>query len=142
MEKLSTMQKRRRFIMLRGQGVSYEKIAREIGSTKTTLIRWSRWFAVEIKNVKSMELDTLREEYLLDRKHRLKVMGTQLNNVVEELLDRDLSNVPTHRLFEIQTQLAKEIKAKLPKMEFDRKLMRGGPEDVKRVMDKTVSWEA
>ena len=142
MEKLSTVQKHRRFVELRGQGASYNAIAREIGSSRSTVIRWSRRFAVEVKNYKSMELETLREEYLITRDHRLKVLATQLNNVVEELLDRDLGKVPTHRLFEIQTRLAKEIKAKLPEMEFDRKLIRGGPEDVKRVMDKTVSWQA
>ena len=139
---MHTHEKRRRFIQLRGQGLSYRKIAEKLNISTNTLIRWSRILAVPISNSQMIEFDNLKEEYLVTRQHRAKVLATQLNNVTKELIECDLSKIPPHRLFEIQTQLSKELQSQCPKMEFDRKLIRGGPEDVKRVMDKTVSWQA
>ena len=139
---MHTRQKRKRFIQLRGQGLSYRKIAERINVSTPTLIRWSRIFAVQINNSQMIEFDGLQEEYLVTRQHRVKVLATQLNNVTKQLIECDLSKIPPHRLLEMQTQLSKELQSQCPKMEFDRKLIRGGPEDVKRVMDKTVSWQA
>ena len=42
MSKMRSRQKRLKLIELRGKGVSYSKIAEELNSSKTTVIRWSR----------------------------------------------------------------------------------------------------
>ena len=137
---MHTRQKRRRFIELRGRGVSYRKIAAKINVSTTTLVRWSRLFAVEINNIQVIEFEALQEEYLITRQHRLKVLAAQLNNVARELIDRDLSDVPAHRLVEMQTQLNKELQALSPKMIFSRNIPAGGSEDINRLLNKTVSW--
>ena len=141
MEQMSTMQKRRRFVELRARGVSYRKIAEEINVAKSTLVRWSRLFAVEVKNLEKMEREAFEDEYLISRQHRVKVYAMQLNSVAEELLSRDLRDVPTHRLFEIQSLLSKKLKSQSDEMPFGRRIVRAGPEDVKRVMNKVVTWE-
>ena len=142
MAKMSAWQKRKRFIELRGQGVSYNKIAAEIGSTKNTLIRWSREYAIEIKNVKQMEMQTLQEEYLLTCKHRIKVLAAQLNNVSQALVGQDLSKVAPQHLLEMQTKLAEDIKAKLPEIEFYRNIPYGGNAHICMDLTKTHAWEA
>jgi len=139
---MSTMQKRRRFIELRGKGVSFRKIADEINVATSTVVRWSRIFAVQIKNAEKMEREVFEEKYLINRKHRVKVYATQLNNVVEELIRRDLSDVDTARLFEIQNMLRDEVKTQLPTLPFSRKTRFGGHEDCELIMDKTDTWEA
>ena len=138
---MHTRQKRKRFIQLRARGLSYRKIAEKINVSTATLVHWSRILAAQINNLQMIEFDNLREEYLVTRQHRVKVLATQLNNVTKQLIECDLSKIPPHRLLEMQTQLSKELQSQCPKMEFDRKLIRGGPEDVKRVLDKTVSWQ-
>ena len=139
---MHTREKRRRFIQLRACGLSFRKIAEQLNISTPTLVKWSRILDVHINNAQLIEFEVLMEEYLATRRHRVKVLASQLNNVTKQLLDCDLSKIPPHRLLEMQTQLSKELQGQCPKMEFDRKLIRGGPEDVKRVMDKTVSWQA
>ena len=52
-------EQKERFIELRAQGFSFDKIAKELGKAKQTLIDWSRELQDEIANRKAMELDTL-----------------------------------------------------------------------------------
>jgi len=40
-----------RFLALRAQGLSFEKIARQLKVSKQTLINWSREFRYEISNL-------------------------------------------------------------------------------------------
>ncbi len=105
---MASIEKRGQFVELRGRGMSYAKISVEIGVSKTSLIRWSKELKLEISNAQAMELERIREEYLLGKGHRIRVNGTQLNHITEELLKRDLSEVPTPKLFEMQRKLIQE----------------------------------
>ena len=142
MGKLSTVQKRRRFVELRARGVSYRKIAGEINVATSTLVRWSRLFAVDIKNLEKIERELFENEYLLDRKHRMKVYATQLNNIAQELMARDLKDVPTPRLFELQKQLNGEMQEQCPKLPFGREMPLGCDENIQMVLTKLHTWEA
>jgi transposase len=140
MGKMSSRQKRRRLIELRGQGVSYAKIAKEIGSAKTTVIRWSLELDVHINNAQTIEFEGLMEEYLATREHRIKALGTQLNNVTQALVECDYSKETPHRLTEIQSRITKEMQELSPKIEFHRKIPFGGSEAIKKLMDHTDTW--
>jgi len=50
-----------RFVELRAQGLSFAKIAEEIGVSKQSLIAWSKDLRLEIENLKQIELEALRE---------------------------------------------------------------------------------
>ena len=141
MGKLSTMQKRRRFIELRARGVSYRKIAAEINVATSTLVRWSQVFAVDIKNLEKIERELFEHEYLLDRKHRMKVYATQLNNIAQELMARDLKDVPTPRLFDLQKQLNGEMQEQCPKLPFGKEFPRGCEEHINLELTKLYTWE-
>jgi IS30 family transposase len=142
MGKMNSRAKRRRLIELRGQGVSYVKIAEEIGSSRSTVIRWSLELDVHIKNAVNLEFENLKEEYLVTRDHQIKMLATQLNNVAQELVKRDLSKVPAQKLMEMQTHLRKEMQAKFPEMEFFRKIPFGGNAAIRKILNHTDSWEA
>ena len=43
--------KQREFILLRADGLSYDKIASQLKTTKSTLIQWSKLFEDEIKDI-------------------------------------------------------------------------------------------
>ena len=106
---MAEIEKRGQFVGLRGKGMSYAKISEEIGVSKTSLIHWSKELKLEISNEQAMELERLREEYLLGREYRIRVNGTQLNQITEELLRRKLNEVPTEKLFDMQRKLIKEV---------------------------------
>ena len=46
----------------------------------------------------------------MKRKGRIKIIGTSLRRVKEELERRDLSDVPTVKLFELELKLVAELK--------------------------------
>ena len=133
--------KRRRFVELRGQGVSYVKISEEIGVCKNTLIAWSKKYLHEIGNVKAMELESIREEYLLGREHRMRVMGTQLNEISQELLKRDLGDVATWRLFDMQQKLVREIDKGAEEMVFSEETRKDGLGSIRDMLKKIETWK-
>ena len=90
-----------KFIELRAQGISFEKIAKELKVSKQTLINWSKELALEISNMKALKLDELQEMYSLSKQKRIELLGKKLQTLEEELDNRDLETIPTHKLFEL-----------------------------------------
>ena len=60
-------QTKERFIELRAQGWSHDRIARELKVTKPTLIRWARELHSEISNLRALELDALQDKFALTK---------------------------------------------------------------------------
>ena len=98
-----------RFIILRSQGTTYARIAEELGVCKRTLINWSRKFQFEINNQRAIELEALQENLLATREARARALAQQLAAVEEELKKRDLSQVPTSRLYSMAELLRRQI---------------------------------
>ena len=102
-----------RFIELRAQGWSFDKIAKELGKAKQTLIDWSKELQDEIANRKALELEVLYEKYYLLKESRLQTFGELLTKLREEVLKRPLTDVSTEKLLELlikyNTLLREEI---------------------------------
>lgn len=99
-----------RFIELRAQGWSFDKIAKELGKAKQTLIDWSRELQDEIANRKALELDTLYEKYYLHKENRLQTFGELLKRLKDEIAGRDLKDVPTDKLLDLYIKYADKVK--------------------------------
>lgn len=104
------LEDRKRFIELRAKDYSLEKIAKEIGVSRQTLANWEKAHEEEIWSLHSMALDALEEEYWMKRKGRIELIGTSLRRVKDELERRDLSDVPTVKLVELELKLMAELK--------------------------------
>src|SRR5881227_3188220 len=98
-----------RFIELRSQGWSFNRIAAELNVSKSTLINWSRKFQFELQNLRAIELEALREKLIATTETRAKALTRQLEDVQIELQTRDLSKVSTGRLYSIARFLRREI---------------------------------
>jgi len=107
MELIDTKQ---RFIDLRARGWSFDKIAKELGKAKQTLIDWSKELQDEIANLKAMQLETLYESYYLLKENRLQTFGAMLIKIKEEALKRDLSDVPTDKLLDLLLKYENQVK--------------------------------
>ena len=110
MELTETKQK---FIELRAQGLSFDKIAKELGKSKQTLIDWSRDFMGEIANLKAIQLEEMYETFYLTKENRLQTLGTMLSKIKEEVETRELTDVPTEKLLDLllkyNTKVAEEL---------------------------------
>ena len=89
------------FIILRAQGWSFDRIAKKLKTAKQTLINWSGTYGVEISHLKALELEALQEEYFLTKEGKIKLLGEAVKKLRTELDKRDLSDVPTAKLYEL-----------------------------------------
>jgi len=98
-----------RFIFLRAQGWSFNRIAVELQISKPTLIKWSRQHQFEIANLRATETEALAERVFRQRHERWEVLGRQLKRLEDEIEKRDLDEIPAARLHGIAAALRAEI---------------------------------
>ena len=79
-----------RFIELRAQVWSFDKIATELNTAKNTLISWSADLAIELANASQIQLDRLREMHLLTKCAKIETFGKQLKRISGAALERVL----------------------------------------------------
>jgi len=110
---MELLQTKERFIELRAGGWSFDKIAKETGKAKQTLIDWSKDLQDEIANRKALELEALYESYYLLKENRLQSFGAMLNKIKKEVESRDLSDVPTDKLLDLFLKYNSQIKEEI-----------------------------
>ena len=110
---MELLETKERFIELRAKGWSFDKIAKELGKAKQTLIDWSKELQDEIANRKALELEALYETYYLQRESRLQTFGAMLTKIKEEVESRDLSDVPTDKLLELLLKYNSQVKEEI-----------------------------
>ena len=99
---MESLDVKERFIELRAKGYSFDKISKELGKAKQTLIDWSRELQEEIASRKALELESLYDQFSLLKEHRLRHLGQTLQRLQTEITSRDLSDVPTEKLLDLQ----------------------------------------
>jgi len=108
----------RRFIELRAQGWTYERLMTELNVTKPTLIAWSRKHQFEIQNLKAMEMETLANKWLASVTDRVSAWGEQLRRVETELARRDLTALTTPQLLAAARTLRRHIEQATGPLQF------------------------
>lgn len=98
------------FVELRAQGKSFVAIAEEIGVSKTTLIAWSREQHEQIRNLRAINEEALREKYRLTKQHQFETLSRQIEVVEKELEGRPLADVPTDKLYGVLFKLMGEAR--------------------------------
>jgi hypothetical protein len=107
---MELLQTKERFIELRAKGWSFDKIAKEIGKAKQTLIDWSKELQDEIANRKALELEALYEKHYLLKENRIETFGVLLRKLKDEVMSRDLSDVPTDKLLDLLLKYENQLK--------------------------------
>ncbi len=115
---METVKAKEKFIELRAQGYSFDKIARKIGKAKQTLIDWSKELEEEIANLKAIELETIYEKHYLSKETRLRTFGEMLTRIRHEITNRELSEIPTDKLLELFLKYDKQLQDELVEPKF------------------------
>jgi len=112
---------RQEFIRLRAKGKSFRDISDALDVGTSTLVRWSKEYEKEIRELKEMELDALRTEYGATFEAHLRRLGGTLKRISEEIDGRDFSEVPTEKLLAValkyEDALQRDIDAPEPMSE-------------------------
>ena len=132
--------KQKIFIELRAAGKSYKQISDKLDVTRQTLINWSKKFKNDIANAQALHIDQIRQEFLINRQHKLRVLGTNFNQLTEEILSRDLSEVPTWRLYQMQRLVLAELDKDPIGIEFIQESETNGLHKLDDIYKKTEKW--
>jgi transposase-like protein len=110
---MELLETKERFIELRAKGWGFDKIAKELGKAKQTLIDWSKELQDEIANRKALELEALYETYYLQRENRIQNFGAMLSKIKKEVESRDLSDIPTDKLLDLFLKYSNQVKEEI-----------------------------
>ncbi len=100
-------EKELKIIELRAMGWSCDKIAKELGVSKRTVLKYNKKNAESISNRKKLLVEETLEEFHLSKLKRIKLLGMRLNDVSKELDDRDLKTFTTAQLVNLETRYLK-----------------------------------
>ena len=102
---MKDIETKHRFVELRGLGKSQRAVADELGIGLQTAVRWERDLKEQIENLRAIELEKLREDYWLTEQDRIKCFGGRLQQIRDQLNKRDLSDVETPKLLDMELKL-------------------------------------
>ena len=77
---------------------------------KGTLTAWNAELEDRIARARATELEALQEEFFLLKEGRIRLIGEQLKAIRTEIGSRDLSQVRTDKLLELQLRYFEELK--------------------------------
>jgi len=102
-----------RFIELRAQGQSFDKISQELKTSKPTLMKWAQEFENEISELMFIEFESLFERYKMLRIERVKCYGEQLELIREALKEKDLKDVSATKLLDMALVIEDRIQGEM-----------------------------
>lgn len=109
-----TLEQERKFIELRGKGWIYDKISKELGISRPTLINLNKKYAAKIAKLKELELEELAEAAHLSTTKKVEIVGIRLQSIREVLEKRDLNALSTKELASLEDRYYKMGKDILP----------------------------
>jgi transcriptional regulator with XRE-family HTH domain len=114
----ATLKTKQQFVELRANNESYEKIAKKLKVSKTTLIAWAKDSQLDIENLRTITHEALNEQYKVGQQHRLQMWSEQLEAVRTELKSRGLGDIPTVKLVELLDTLSEKLKSESYTVQF------------------------
>ena len=91
--------KQNRFLALRAEGKTYDAIAKELQTSKPTLMQWSKLFENEIKDLQFESFLQIKEAYSWSVKTKYETTLKQLNKIDNAILNADLTSSNIKDLF-------------------------------------------
>jgi hypothetical protein len=72
----------------------------------------------QIDNLRAVELEALYDKFYLSTRRQVEFFGDLLSRIQRELETRELSEVPTEKLFAMYTHFYREAQHALPELTF------------------------
>lgn len=102
---MSKHEEQARFIILRGQGLSYQRIAEILNVSKSSCISWGRKFADDIASAKRAYMDDLQKEYNLTAIGQVEKLTKHLEAIEKAVNDVEKSGLlvtlPPDKLYKL-----------------------------------------
>ena len=99
----------REFILLRADGISFDKIATQLKVSKASLIQWSKLFEDKIKEIQFEAFIKIKELYTFNTQSRYKKLLEQLTIIDDGIESADLSKATIKDLFTIKNDILMQL---------------------------------
>ena len=99
----------REFILLRADGISFDKIATQLKVSKASLIQWSKLYEDEIKEIQFEAFIKIKEHYIFTTQSRYKKLLEQLTIIDDGIKSADLSKATIKDLFTIKNDILMQL---------------------------------
>ena len=100
-----------KFILLRSDGISFDKIAKELKVSKVTLIQWSKLFEDNIKELQFLVMVEIKKRYSNTVAKRYETLLQQLDKIDKAILEADLLETPLKDLIQLQQHTYSQIES-------------------------------
>jgi transposase len=77
---VKTTDTKEKFIELRAEGLSFDKIAIKINVSKPTLIKWDKEYSKEISKLKEIRFEKILETYQANKEQRITRLARELKD--------------------------------------------------------------
>jgi hypothetical protein len=101
--------KQQQFILLRADGISFDKIAKQLNTSKPTLIQWSKLLEDEIKDIQFHSFIAIKETYKHSQKSKYEMLLKQLDKIDTGINGADLKETNIKDLFSIKNNIIMQI---------------------------------
>ncbi len=102
-----------KFIQLRAEGYSFDRIGKEISVSKPTLMKWEGELKTKISEATFIRYMALAEEFQIVKQERIKRLAKLLRKVEVELEKRTFGNVTDDKLLAIALTVQERIAGEL-----------------------------
>lgn len=109
---------RDRFVELRASGATVAQATKELGINRNTGLNWERSLKERIEAYRAIHIEELQEKYCISKEKRIELFGERFLAINEELKKRDLSEIPTPKLFEMMIRCIKVLDAEIDEPVF------------------------
>ena len=99
----------REFILLRADGVSFDKIATQLKVSKASLIQWSKLFENEIKEIQFEAFMKIKELHSFNTQSRYKTLLEQLTIIDDGIVNADFSKSNVKDLFTVKNDILMQL---------------------------------
>ena len=110
---MKTIEEKQRFIQLRAQGLSFDRIAEEMEVSKNTLLSWSGELFREVQQAQFHEQENLLNQYAVMRRNRFETYSRLLAEALQELSLRaeqnKLSKMDTDKLLNLALRIEERL---------------------------------
>ncbi len=115
---MKTSEEKKKFIEMRAQGLSFDKISSEIRVSKPTLVKWGQEFSKDIDNLKFIEMESLVQQYGLAMHARVEAFALLLQKAINELKERSFEGVTVKDLMNLIATLDGKINIELSRITY------------------------
>lgn len=104
---------RLRVIELRAEGVSYDKISKEVGIAKQTAVDIAREQLDSISTLQAIKMEAIFEAERVNAKGRIEQLAALHTRLREEIERRNLADLPTEKLISLFIKTSDTLKGEV-----------------------------